>query len=152
MKTTVATVPIPVKYDENNGAIWSDEGGVTQVCFLIGGHANSLGPLPQELAAESRDWSVCIVDQVKSASTWTNRPALLPEVGHAVESRLLVEDVALCIHDDGAVDVVFNPVRSSEVVQGQVPVRPAHHVMVQVLVWSQSRQFNMKLELLLTLF
>lgn len=83
---------------------------------------------------------------------WANGPALLPEVGHAVESRLLVEDVALRIYDDGAVDVVFNPVRPTDVVQGQVPVRPAHHIMVQVLVWSQIRQFSIELELLLTLF
>lgn len=51
-------VPAPVEHDENDWAIWPDEGGVAQVCFLIGGHADSLGPLPQELAADSRDGSV----------------------------------------------------------------------------------------------
>lgn len=55
---------------------------------------------------------------------------LLPEVGHAVEGRLLVEDVTLCIHYHRAVDKVFNPVWPTSLVQRQVPVSPAHNIMI----------------------
>ena len=57
----------------------------------------------------------------------------VPEVGHAVEGGLLVEDVPLLVHYNRTVHVVLDPVWSSGGVQGQVPVRPAHNVMVQVL-------------------
>lgn len=56
--------------------------------------------------------------------------SVIPEVGHAIEGRLLVEDVALCIHYNRAIYKVFNPVRSSSLVQRQVPVRPTDHVMI----------------------
>ncbi len=59
--------------------------------------------------------------------------SLLPEVGHAIEGWLLVEDIMLCVHYNGAVYKVFNPVRSTSLVQRQVPVSPAHHIMIQVL-------------------
>lgn len=58
------------------------------------------------------------------------RPSLLPEVGHAIESWLLVEDVTLCIHNNRAVYKVFNPVWSTSLVQRQVPVSPTHHIMI----------------------
>lgn len=58
---------------------------------------------------------------------------LLPEVGHAVESWLLVEDITLSIHNNRAVYKVFNPVWSTSLVQHQVPVSPTHHIMIQVL-------------------
>lgn len=65
-------VAAPVEYDENDGAVRPDEGGVAQVCFLIGGHAHSLGPLPQELAADGRDGSECVADRLKPARLRTN--------------------------------------------------------------------------------
>lgn len=61
------------------------------------------------------------------------RASLLPKVGHAVESRLLVEDVAPCIHNNSAVHKVFNPVWPTSLVQCQVPVCPTHNVIIQVL-------------------
>lgn len=61
-------------------------------------------------------------------------------MGHAVESRLLVEDVALCVHNNGAVHIVFNPVWPTSLVQSQVPVRPTHHVIIQVLKKKKGRQ------------
>lgn len=61
------------------------------------------------------------------------RPSLLPKVGHAVKSRLLVEDVALCVHNNRAVHKVLDPVWPSSLVQRQVPVCPTHYVIVQVL-------------------
>ena len=43
------TFNVPVEDDEHDWAVWSDEGGGFQVCFLTGWHAHSLRPLPQEL-------------------------------------------------------------------------------------------------------
>jgi len=56
-----------------------------------------------------------------------------PEVPHMVEHGLLVEDVLAAVHDDGAVHVVLAPVGTPLQVQGQVPVGPARHVVVEVL-------------------
>lgn len=72
------------------------------------------------------------------------RPRLLPKVGHAVESRLLVEDVALCVHNNGAVHKVFNPVWPTSLVQCQVPVCPTHHVIIQVLKKTHKKKGRQK--------
>lgn len=56
-----------------------------------------------------------------------------PEVAQVVEHGLLVEDVLAAVHNDRAVHVVLAPVGASLHVQGQVPVGPACHVVVEVL-------------------
>ena len=70
---------------------------------------------------------------------------VLPEMGDAVESRLLVEDVTLCIHDYRAVHKVFNPVWPTSLVQRQVPVSPAHDIVIQVLPRRKHPQINIYL-------
>lgn len=45
------------------------------------------------------------------------RPSLLPEVCHAIESRLLVENITLTVHNNRAVYKVFNPVWPTGLVQ-----------------------------------
>lgn len=60
---------------------------------------------------------------------------MVPEVGHAIEGWLLVEDVTVSIHYNGAVHKVLDPVWPTSLVQGQVPVSPALHIVVQVLQW-----------------
>ena len=57
----------------------------------------------------------------------------VPEVGDAIEGGLCVEDVSAVVHDDRAVHKVLHPVGPSSLVQSQVPVCPAHHIVVQVL-------------------
>lgn len=56
-----------------------------------------------------------------------------PEVPHVVEHGLLVEDVLAAVNDDRAVHVVLDPVGAPLKVQGQVPVGPAGHKVVQDL-------------------
>lgn len=58
------------------------------------------------------------------------RASLIPEVGHAVEVWLLVEDITLRIHYNRAVHKVFNPVWPTSLVQHQIPVSPSHHIMI----------------------
>lgn len=76
----------------------------------------------------------------KCHSVWkTSRHSVaIPEVRHAVEVWLLVEDVPLSVHYDRAVHKVFNPVWPTTLVQSQVPVRPPHHMMIQVLPWGKT--------------
>lgn len=45
------------------------------------------------------------------------RPSLLPEVCHAIESGLLVENITLTVHNNRAVYEVFNPVWPTGLVQ-----------------------------------
>lgn len=58
------------------------------------------------------------------------RKKTLPKVGHAVESWLFVKDVPLGVHYDGAVHKVLHPVWPTSLVQCQVPVSPAHNVVI----------------------
>lgn len=66
--------------------------------------------------------------RVNSALKWVE-----PEVGHAVEGGLLVEDIFTCVHNNGAVHKVLNPAWPSILIKGQVPVCPACHIVIQVL-------------------
>lgn len=56
-----------------------------------------------------------------------------PEVSQVVEHGLLVEDVTLGVHDDGAVHKVSDPVGTPFQVQCQVPVNIACDEVVEVL-------------------
>lgn len=60
-------------------------------------------------------------------------------MGHAIEGGLFVEDVSAVVHDDGAVHEVLHPVGPSSLVQSQVPVCPAYHIVVQVLQQTRGR-------------
>lgn len=56
-----------------------------------------------------------------------------PEVPHVVEHGLFVEDAFVAVHDDGAVHIVLDPVGAPLQIQGQIPVSPAGHKVVQIL-------------------
>ena len=46
---------------------------------------------------------------------------------------VLVEDIVLCIHNDGSVELVANPAWTPLDVERHVPVDPTRHPVVHVL-------------------